>query len=373
MSIFKKLFKKKQTQPSEEFFKLPVSEIIRETQKAVTLVFDKPEINFDFKAGQYLTLKTDIDNQEVRRAYSLCSLPTESVMKVTVKETEDGYFSKYVNNNLAVGDLLEVLPPKGRFYVETNEQLGRNIIGFAGGSGITPIFSILKTVLHTEPKSRFTLFYGNRTQNDIIFKKEIEQLEKEFYGRFKVVHILSDENSEFTSYTGFIDKEKVKHFSEKYFDTIDEESLFYLCGPGQMTSIIGDTLKEIGISGNQIKTELFTAPQNVEQKGKSKSKKQNIVEQATVNIKFLGKTHQLEYTNPNKTILDLCLDNDIKVSFSCLNGVCSSCSCKIKEGSAEMMQNFTLEKEELAEGYTLSCQAKPTTSTLTLDFDDNRI
>lgn len=373
MSIFKKLFKKKQPKISEEFFKLPIADIIRETDKAVTLVFDKPEVNFEFQPGQYLTLKTKIDGKEVRRAYSLCNRPSESVLKVTVKEIEDGFFSKFVNNELSIGDLLDVLPPKGRFYLEPNAQLGRNIIGFAGGSGITPIFSILKTVLYDEPKSRFTLFYGNRTQNDIIFQKEIQQLEKEFYGRFKVVHILSDENSDFTPYRGFIDQEKVTHFAKNYFDVIDEESLFYLCGPGAMTTNISDALKEVGIRENQIKTELFTAPQTNTTETQKSGKQSNIVEQSTVHIKFLGKTHQLEYTNSNKTILDLCLENDIKVSFSCLNGVCSSCSCKIKDGSAEMMQNFTLEKEEIAEGYTLSCQAKPTSNHLTLDFDDNRI
>lgn len=373
MSIFKKLFKKKQPQAVEEFFKLPVSEIIRETEKAVTLVFDKPEINFDFKAGQYLTLKANIDGQEVRRAYSLCNRPSESVLKVTVKEIEDGFFSKFVNNKLSVGDLVEVLPPKGRFYLDTNGQLGRNIIGFAGGSGITPIFSILKSVLYDEPKSRFTLFYGNRTQTDIIFKEEITQLEKEFYGRFKVVHILSDETSNFSPYKGFIDAEKVTHFSKNYFDVIDEESLFFLCGPGEMTTTIAQTLKEVGISERQIKTELFTAPQVEIQESKGASKTKNVVDQATVNVKFLGKTYQLEYTDSKKTILDLCLENDVKVPFSCLNGVCSSCSCRIKEGSAEMMQNFTLEKEELSEGFTLSCQAKPTSALLTLDFDDNRV
>lgn len=373
MSIFKKLFKKKESKTTEEFFKLPVSEIIRETDKAVTLVFEKPEVNFDFKAGQYLTLRAEIDGKQVRRAYSLCSCPSESELKVTVKEIEDGYFSKYVNNNLVVGDLLEVLPPMGRFYLEQKKELGRNIIGFAGGSGITPIFSILKTVLYEEPKSRFTLFYGNRSIDDIIFYEELKQLEKKFYGRFKVIHVFSEQPSVETPYSGFIDADKVSYFSKTYFDVIDDESLFYLCGPGNMTMNIETALTDLGIASHQIKKELFTAPQAEDNQKTKDSKKEGVVDYSKVAIKFLGQTHHLEYTNSNKTILDLCLENDIKVSFSCLNGVCSSCSCKVKEGTALMMQNFTLEKEEIAEGYTLSCQAKPTSQTVTLDFDDNRI
>ena len=375
MSIFKKLFnKEKPKEAKNEFYSFPVAEIRRETDKAVTLVFDKPQEGFDFIPGQYLTLKTTIDGQELRRAYSLCNLPSENTLQVTVKETPDGFFSKYVNNEVEVGDLIDVLPPNGKFTFKADSTKSRNIVCFAGGSGITPIFSILQSALIDEPNSKIILFYGNRTQSDIIFKARLENLAEQ-YEQFQLVHILSDEQeSDYTPYYGFIDSEKVQQFSQDFFNA-NEVDGFYLCGPGAMTTVITDALMNLGVAKQKIHTELFSAPLENESAPTSAkaNKKDEIVVGGQVKATYSGESKTLDYTNAKKSILDVALDSGMKVPFSCLNGVCSTCSAKLKEGQVKMNQNFALEQEDLENGYILTCQSHPTTDFVDVDWDDNRI
>ena len=223
MSIFKKLFTKTEPKKAEnEFYSFPVAEIIRETERAVSLVFDKTKENFDFLPGQYLTLQRELNGKKERRAYSLCNLPDENTLRVTVKETPDGYFSKHINQELEVGDLVNVLPPRGQFTFKADKSESRHIICFAGGSGITPIYSIIQSVLKNEKNSRVTLFYGNRTQSDIIFKGQLESLAEQ-NSDFELIHILSDEEpSDFTKFYGFIDADKVKKFARNYFNTQED-------------------------------------------------------------------------------------------------------------------------------------------------------
>ena len=379
MSIFKKLFqsnKPSKTTNNNKFYTFPVANIIRETERAVSLVFDKPEEGFDFKPGQYLTLKKEVDGEELRRAYSLCNLPEENTLKVTVKETKDGYFSKYVNNELEIGDLVDVFPPRGQFTFSPDSNNKRHIVCFAGGSGITPISSIVQSLLTNEPESRVTLFYGNRTQDDIIFKSYFEELEKRHGHRFKLVHILSDEDvSDFTTYYGFIDAEKVSEFSKEYFQTTTVDT-FYLCGPGNMTAIISEALHQLGVAEGKIKTELFSAPlpdDESDEEQKNEVENDDVVEGATIYAKYSGEERKIIYQQRKKSVLDTALDAGMSIPFSCLNGVCSTCSARLVKGTVTMDQNFALEEEDLDAGYILTCQSHPTSKEIEVDWDDNRI
>ena len=374
MSIFKKLFSSSEEKPKEDkLYSFPIAEIIRETEHAISLVFDKPKEGFDFIPGQYLTLQLTLNGKPERRAYSLCNLPTENQLKVTVKETPDGYFSKHINRELEVGDLVEVLPPRGNFTFEADVNQQRHIVCFAGGSGITPIFSILQSALENEPNSKVTLFYGNRRQDDIIFKKQLHQLEQN-YTQFELIHILSDEEpSDFTKFYGFIDAEKVKQFANTYFST-EHKKEFYLCGPGTMTTVISDALLNGSFDKKQIHTELFSAP--LEQGTTNNNETSNgaeVVVGAKIVAKYGGETKEFTYNDTKQSILDLALDNGVKAPFSCLNGVCSTCSAKLKSGTVTMDQNFALEEEELNEGYILTCQSHPTSAKIEVDWDDNRV
>ncbi len=371
MSIFKKLFKK-ESKKDNQFIDLEVISIIRETPNAVTLVFNKPNSGFDFQSGQYLTLKTSIEGKEVRRAYSLCSLPEEDQLRVTVKETENGFFSKFVNQNCEVGHVFQVMRPMGNFTFTPKASETRHIVAFAGGSGITPIFSIISNGLKHEPNSRFTLIYGNRSTEDIIFHKQIEKLHLEHPSRFEIVHILSEvPNEELTTYSGLVTKELVHQFSTIYFDVNLIDSV-YLCGPGPMIIGVEESLIETGLPSKKIHKELFTTPLEDDSKASSDST-DGIVIPAKLKATCQGEQYDLTISDKKKTVLDTALDAGIKAPFSCLNGVCSTCSARLTKGTVTMNQNFTLEEDEIKEGYILTCQSHPTSPELEVNWDNHRI
>lgn len=376
MSFFKKLFQKNNEEsPSKQFYRFPVLEIIRETDKAVTLVFEKPDEHFEFLPGQYLTLKKVINGKEVRRAYSLNNLPNETQLKVTVKETVDGFFSKYINRELQVGDLIDVMPPTGKFTYQPDENKERHIVAFAGGSGITPVSSIIQSLLANEPKSKITLFYGNRTRDDIIFKQSLESLLEQHPKNFELIHILSDEEvTGFTPYYGFIDEDMIQIFSKKYF-SVDNIDTYYICGPGQMITIIEKALLKIGVQRNKIKKELFTAPleSNEVKTSSEKDDAEEIKIPAKIQAKYSYEEKELTYTNKKDSVLDTALNAGMKIPFSCLNGVCSTCSAKLLKGTVKMEQNFALEEVDIENGYILTCQSRPTSAEIEVDWDDNRI
>ncbi|MBX2846657.1 MAG: ferredoxin--NADP reductase, partial [Saprospiraceae bacterium] len=331
MSLFKKLFKKASTDDtSGGFISLTINHIRRETAKAVSLQFDKPT-GWDFLPGQYLTFEATIDGSVERRAYSLSSLPSDDFLQVTVKETPTGFFSKYVNQTLQEGDSILVMPPTGKFTHNVDPSAHNAYVAAAGGSGITPIFSILKSVLEQEANSTFTLIYGNRTQEDIIFAAAIQDLQAKHGARFKVLHVLSDEErSDFTEYFGFVTMDMIKEMAERHF-SIAETHSFFLCGPGPMIDTVKGSLKTLGASADQIKTELFTAPLNNDAKPKKEA--DTITTDAQVKITYGKESTTVYYTDKKKTVLDMALDNGIKVPFSCLNGVCSTCSAKLVNGT----------------------------------------
>jgi len=348
-----------------QFHKLIIKDIKKGTENAVTISFTIPENlkeAFVFKAGQYITLKTYIDSVEIRRDYSLCSSPKSGKLTVAVKEIENGVFSKFANNDLKIGDVLEVATPNGRFVFEPNNSSTKTIAAFAAGSGITPIMSIAKTILEEEPQSSFILVYGNKTPKETIFYNEIQALQIKYPDRFQVQFIFS-QSDEKNALFGRIEKSTVNYIlNNKYKDsTIDA---FYLCGPEAMINTVSDVLLENGIDKKVIHFELFTVSISTE------STFINVGDGNTTVTVLVDDEENMFKMSQKKTILEAALDNNIDAPYSCQGGICSSCVARITEGKATMRQNNILTDGELAEGLVLTCQAQPTTPTIVVDYDD---
>jgi len=344
------------------FFPLEIKEVIRETPQAVSLSFNIPENlkeEFKFDAGQYITIKTKLGDEELRRAYSLCSAPNSGEFKVTVKEVEGGKFSVIANNKLTAGDILEVHPPEGKFILKPTGE-ARTYAAFAAGSGITPVLTIIKTVLAEEPKSRFVLTYGNKSPEETIFFKELLELQAKFPDRLFIEFVYSrtrEDNSHFgrveTSTVNFVVKNK---FKDQVFDA------FYLCGPEEMINQVSDVLKENGVTEDKILYELFTS----EDTGAIETNVEGQTE-LTIMVDDEETTFSMD---TKETVLDAALEHDLDVPYSCQGGICSSCIARIVEGKAEMRKNQILTDEEIEEGLILTCQAQPLTPKLKVDYDD---
>lgn len=347
-----------------KFFPLKVKDVIRETSQAVSLEFEIPEnlkSEFSFKAGQYITIRTTIDGKEVRRAYSLCTPPTDKTFKVTVKEVKDGTFSVIANNKLKPGDMLEVHPPEGKFIFEPlNDNHPHNYAAFAAGSGITPVLSILKTALQEEKYSRFVLVYGNKSPDDTIFFRELLELQMEHPDRLFIEFVYSQTKEDEAHY-GRIDDSTVNYVIKNRFQDTNF-TRFYLCGPEGMINHVTDVLLKNNIEKDKILFELF----NTEVKGEVKSDLQGATE-LTITVDDEETTFTME---KNATVLEAALDHGLDVPYSCQGGICSSCVARIIEGKAEMEKNSILVDSEIEEGLILTCQAHPLTPTLKVDYDD---
>ncbi|WP_341215316.1 ferredoxin--NADP reductase [uncultured Wocania sp.] len=347
------------------FYKLSIKEIKRETSKAISISFNIPEnLNdtFAFKAGQYITLKTEIDGHEVRRDYSLCSSPKSGEIKVAVKEVKDGTFSAYANNTLQIGDTLDVAPPKGRFVFEPNDSKTKNIAAFAAGSGITPILSIIKCALEEEVLSKVILVFGNKTTEDTMFLNELLELQHQYKDRFSIQFVFSQADEDDAIF-GRIEKSTVNYVMKNKHKHIDVDA-YYLCGPEAMIHMVKDVLTEHDIDENRIHFELFKAakPAEIEEDvtPSGKTKITVVVDDETTTFEMSAK----------QTVLEAALDEDLDAPYSCQGGICSSCIARITEGEATMRQNNILTESEVAEGLILTCQAHPTTPTLVIDYDD---
>ncbi|HSI71145.1 MAG TPA: ferredoxin--NADP reductase [Gillisia sp.] len=345
-----------------QFYPLKIKEVIRETPEAVSLSFEIPtdlrEV-FKYKAGQYITLRTNLEGKEVRRAYSLCSAPGSEEFKVTVKEVEGGKFSVLANNILKAGDILEVHPPEGKFIFEPANRSG-TYAAFAAGSGITPVLSIIKTVLNKESESNFILVYGNRSTENTIFLKELLELQAKFPERLFIEFIYSrtrEENAQF----GRIETSTVNYVLKNKFKDSSIET-FYLCGPEEMINNVKTILLENGVNEGNILFELFTT----EDTGAVETGVEGQVE-LTITVDDEETTFTM---NSEDTVLDAALEHDLDVPYSCQGGICSSCIARITEGKAEMRKNQILTDSEIAEGLILTCQAQALTPTLKVDYDD---
>lgn len=344
------------------FYKLPIKNKIQETAKAVSLVFDVPEKlkpHFLFKAGQYVTLRANIEGKEVRRAYSICSAPYEGELRVGIKTVENGIFSNYASTQLKTGDLLEVCKPEGGFILEPSKNT--NYVGFAAGSGITPILSMIKIVLHEESASSFTLIYGNKSQGETMFFSELETLKKIHPNRFNLHYLFSKQHVEGSRF-GRIDALCTNYFIENLYKKWSFKTAF-LCGPEKMIATVSTALKEQNFKDTQILFELFTASVN---EIITPQIKQGVTE---VSVMLDGE--DLTFTmKQSQNVLAAALRNNVDAPYSCQGGVCSSCLGKVTEGNAVMTKNSILTEDEVNNGFILTCQAHPTTPKISIDFDD---
>ena len=343
------------------FYNLTIQKIIVETADAVSLIFEVPaslKETFSFRAGQYLTLKKEIDGAEVRRAYSICASPNSNELKVAIKAVENGTFSTYATTKLQEGDVLEVAPPEGKFIIEP--QANKKYIGFAAGSGITPVLAMIKQVLEDEPSANFTLVYGNKTAQTTIFKAELDALATQYASQFNL-HYLYSREAENGASLGRIDEAHTLHVLKDLNSSSSFDAAF-LCGPEAMINTVSDTLKDNGFDNEQIHFELFTTSTEAIDLDIPAGKTQ---------ITVLLDDEEISFTmDKTDDILAASLRNDLDAPYSCQGGVCSSCLGKVTEGKAIMSKNSILSDDEVKEGFVLTCQAYPTTSTLVLDFDD---
>lgn len=355
-----------------KFHKVKVKHIQRETADCVTLSLDVPEElkeTFGYTQGQYLTFRKQLEGEELRRSYSLCSSPLEQNWKVTIKKVPEGRFSGFANSGLRPGEELEVMPPMGRFFTPLKPENKKMYLAFAAGSGITPVFSIIKTTLLAEPESQVCLLYGNRGRNSIIFKEEIDGLKNKYLNRLSVFHILSREQGDNELLFGRIDKQKTKLFLEKIIrpESIDE---CFICGPEQMIIEVKESLQEAGVDQKKIHFELFnTGTQSQQASTKKQAPAGKGDKESQVTIKLDGIVMNMGISYYGNTILNAAIERGADLPYSCKGGVCSTCRAKVTEGAVEMDVNYALEPEEVEAGYVLTCQARPITEKVVVDFD----
>lgn len=348
-----------------QFYPLQIKDIYRETDKAVSISFNVPKQLkdlFSFKAGQYITLKTSIDGAEIRRDYSLCSSPRSNELKVAIKEVQDGIFSSYANKVLKVGDTLEVAPPKGRFIFEPNNSEVKNIAAFAAGSGITPVLSIIKCALEEETNGKVILVYGNKTPKETMFLDDLLKLQGQYTTRFFIQFVYSqaDENN---ALFGRIDNSVVNYVLKNRFKDIPVDT-FYICGPEEMIHTVKNALTEQGIADDHIHFELFKVAKQPDEVSKNV---QGVLTKVTVMLDDEESTFEM---SPEQSVLEAALDADLDAPYSCQGGICSTCMARLKKGEVKMRQNNILTDGEVAEGFILTCQSHPLTSTIYVDYDD---
>lgn len=354
-----------------KFHKIKVKEIYKETSDCSVVTFDIPEeltSEFKFRQGQHLTLKADIDGEDTRRSYSLCSSPLENTWQVAVKQIPEGKFSTYVNTQLQSGDTLEVMSPSGTFGVEAQTEEPKNYLFFCAGSGITPILSMIKTHLAIEPNATCKLFYVNKTAKSIIFKEELEQLRNTYFGRLEIYYFLTKEKRDIDLFNGRFDDEKMQMLTKTFIDIPDTSEVF-LCGPEDMVNYVSDYLVKAGLPKDLVHFELFITGLSEEDKKRAERLAQQNVEGVKVTIIDGGKDFHFTMTKEYDNILDAALGAGADLPFACKGGVCSTCKCKVVEGNVEMKINYALEEDELAQDFVLSCQSVPTSENVKVDFD----
>lgn len=349
---------------------IQVKSIHKTTRDCAVITLDIPvelQDTFAYKQGQYLTFKAMIDDEEVRRSYSLCSAPTEQDWRVAVKRIEGGRFSTYANDRLREGDLLEVMPPLGKFYTEVQPTQNKNYAAFAAGSGITPILSIIKTHLELEPESSFQLFYVNRSVSSIILKEEIEGLKNKYVDRFQVFHFLTQEERSAPLFNGRIDTEKLDLIKE-YLLSVDQIDDFFICGPNDMIFLIQEYLEQNGVDKKKIRFELFNTPAP-----SSAQRKKPVITaggmQSVIKIKEGGIYHTVSIPVGSNNILDAALEKNIDIPYACKGGVCCTCKAKLIKGKIDQQISYGLEQEEIDNGFILTCTALPLTEEVEVDYD----
>ncbi len=355
-----------------QFHSLNVASVSRNTRDAVVVTFQVPDSlteAFAFRPGQYLTLRTELDGEELRRSYSICSAPQDGVLRVAIKRLDDGAFSTWANSSLEAGQKLDVMPPAGNFTIDFAPGNQRHYVAFAVGSGITPIFSLVKTALSTEPDSSFTLFFGNRASSAVLFREEIEDLKNQYMERFSVVFIMSRENQDIDLFNGRLDGGKVAQLLTVWMDPQDIDYAF-VCGPQTMTEDVVQALQDKGLAKDHIKFELFGAPKGPRAVRTGHDARTAPGKgQCELTVIQDGHSRTLMVEKNSENLLDAALAQGLELPYSCKGGVCSTCRCKVTEGEVDMDINFALEDYEVARGFVLTCQSYPVTDKVVIDFD----
>lgn len=380
LNFFKKVADKKNSllntdKPAHRprFHTLKVQDIRRETEDCISVAFAVPDDLQDvykFIPGQYLTFEIEADGEKLRRSYSICSSPTEGELRVAIKKVEGGRFSTFANEKLTVGSEMRVMTPEGNFHTKLEPGNQKNYVAFAAGSGITPVFSILKSVMELEPASTFTLFYGNRTTQSVIFRDAIDALKNKHMDRLEVHHVLSREDQGTDYLKGHIDESKCISFSQKFFDVkkVDE---FFICGPEAMINCVNESLKNLGADKSHIHYELFTTPtQKIAHKTKVSADKKTDKTLSDVTVILDGEETHFSISTDGESVLDSALDAGADVPYACKGAVCCTCRAKVLEGSVEMEMNYALEDDEVEEGYILTCQSHPTSGKVVISYDE---
>jgi ring-1,2-phenylacetyl-CoA epoxidase subunit PaaE len=355
-----------------DFHSLRVSQVRPDTDEAVIVQFDVPEAlrdSFRFAPGQHLTLRREIDGKEQRRSYSICAGMGDGALRIGVRKVPGGAFSSWINEHLKAGDAVQVMAPQGRFCVLQEAKEACHYLGIAGGSGITPILSIMKTVLAREPGSRFTLIYGNRYQKSTMFKEELEDLKNRYMTRLVLHHVFSREHMDAPLNSGRMTRDKIGEFLRAVVDPQTVDHVF-VCGPYEVNDEAEAALLDAGIPPQRIHIERFGVPLPPAGAPVQPQRREGDAEYARVVIVRDGLRREIEFRKDDASILDAAAAAGLEMPFSCKSGVCCTCRAKLLEGEVRMDRNFALEKHEVAAGYVLTCQAHPLTERVVLSFDE---
>lgn len=354
-----------------QFHSLTIKQLRNETRDAVSIAFDVPphlQDAFRFTQGQYLVMRTQLDNEEVRRSYSICSAVQDGELRVAVKRVPGGRFSAYANEVLKVGQQLEVMPPSGSFFVPLSPTRQGNYLGVAAGSGITPILSIIATTLASEPHSRFTLLYGNRSSSSALFRDKLEDLKNRYLDRLNLIFVFSREQQDVDLYNGRIDADKCGQLFSRWMDVASLDAAF-ICGPQAMTETVRDSLQVNGLAKDRIHFELFAAAGSHARREAREAARQVDAALSRVTVISDGRALNFDLPRNSQNLLDAGNAIGAELPYSCKAGVCSTCKCRVIEGEVEMDSNHALEDYEVAAGYVLSCQSYPVSDKVVLDFD----
>jgi ring-1,2-phenylacetyl-CoA epoxidase subunit PaaE len=357
-----------------QFHSLRIRDIRPETADAVTISFDVPaELReaFRFKQGQFVTLKTHLDGEEMRRSYSICVGVTDyeraGELRIGIKRVRGGRFSNFAFDTLKAGDALDVMTPDGRFFTHLNAEHAKHYVAFAGGSGITPVLAIIKTTLEAEPTSRFTLVYGNRSVAAIMFAEELEDLKNRFMDRFSLYHVLSDDLQDIALFNGVLDQDKCTALLQSLLspEHIDEA---FICGPAPMMDAAEAALKAAGVPPQQVHVERFGTP--LPQAGVPPVEITEATPAADLELIIDGKTRKLRLPYQGVTVLDIGLRAGLALPYACKGGVCCTCRARVLEGEVTMDKNYTLEPHEIEQGFVLTCQCHPVSERVVISYDE---
>jgi ring-1,2-phenylacetyl-CoA epoxidase subunit PaaE len=355
---------------AEHFHALRVAEIVPETNEANSIRFEiPPELRdrFVFKAGQHLTLRTTLNGEEVRRNYSLCTAPDSDDWLVTVKRIGGGLFSNWVGDELKAGDMVDVMPPHGSFTTEFAPTNSRHLVGIAGGSGITPVMSLIRTLLRYEPESRFTLLYGNRDSSSVIFLEALAALKDKYLGRLEIYHFLDAEEQDIELFNGMLNRERLDEVIPALVPDAADVDGWFICGPGPMMDAAEGALLDRNIAKDHIHIERFTADRPAGAVAREIAELQNKAEGLSVSVTLDGRTRRVPFTAGN--ILDSARAAGLPAPFACKAGVCATCRARVTKGKVEMAARYGLTDEEVADGYVLTCQSVPVGDGVAVDYD----